>query len=180
MNLQGDVEKHASVFKKLNAEIILVKNPDDLSKCDGLVFPGGESSTMKMMIEFSNLTNALTDFVQKKPIFATCAGVVLLAKTILNDIPTKFAKLDISVKRNGWGRQVHSFISEIDFLGKSLEAVFIRAPKISEIGKLVTVLAKIENEPVLIEQDNILASTFHPELSEHSVIQKYWLEKYFG
>lgn len=178
LDLQGDSEKHADAFKKLDAEVIFVKNSADLKQCDGLVFPGGESSTMRMMIEFSGLTDTLKNF--EKPIFATCAGIILLAKNIENEPTTDFAKLDISVARNGWGRQVNSFLSEIEFQNETLEAVFIRAPKILKIGQSVISLSEIDDEPILIEQNNILASIFHPELTENLAIQKYWLETHFG
>ena len=180
LNLQGDSAKHARVFEKLGVKVLLVKNSDDLAQCDGLVFPGGESSTMRMMIDFSGLTDMLIDFVKNKPVFATCAGVVLLAKNIENEPKTEFANLNICIQRNGWGRQVHSFVAAIEFLKQPFEAVFIRAPKISKLNKTVTVLSTIADEPVLIEQENILAATFHPELTENMAIHQYWLRKYFG
>lgn len=145
---------------------MLVRTPTELDEIDGIVIPGGESSTMLKFLERDGFLEKLSEFVRLKPSFGTCAGAILLAKNVENPAQKSLAAMDITVQRNAYGRQIDSHIHEGSFAGAPLEMVFIRAPKISGVGKGVDVLAKDGGEPVLVRQGMTMAATFHPELSE--------------
>jgi 5'-phosphate synthase pdxT subunit len=156
-----------------------VRRADDLDAVDGLIIPGGESTTMLKFIEEENLAASITDFArQSKPIFGTCAGAILLAREVYNPAQVSLGLIDIGVERNGYGRQVDSFIAEVETAIEvgPLEAVFIRAPKIKRVGPEVEVLASLNGEPVLVRERNILAATFHPELTEDDRMHRLLVE----
>lgn len=164
--IQGSIEEHLaqlSQIKKVKA--IQVENVEDLDMCDGLIIPGGESTTLGLMMRTFGLAEAVYRRVTKgMPVWGTCAGLILLANEIEGELPY-MPVLDITVKRNGYGRQLDSFYQEGDFTGVGyIGMVFIRAPKITRTGLNVTTLAECNGDPVAVRKDNILGTTFHPEL----------------
>jgi pyridoxal 5'-phosphate synthase pdxT subunit len=176
--IQGDYEAHKARLEELGAKVILVRKPEQLDLLDGLVVPGGESSTMLKFLERDNFFEKLRDFVSMKPTFGTCAGAILLAKTVGNPGQKSLGAMDMHVRRNAYGRQVDSAIREAETTlpGGPLEMVFIRAPKIEKMGESVQVLAKIGDDPVLVRQGKTMAATFHPELSEDKRVHAAFLD----
>jgi len=169
--LQGAFREHAEVLDALGAHPIQLRNPGDLAAIDALVLPGGESTTMSLLLESSGLFPAVNDALAAGiPTLATCAGLILLAKMVRGGRPDQrsFGVLDVVVERNGYGRQIDSFETTlfVDGLGdEPFPAVFIRAPLIASTGADVTTLATVDDRAVLVRQGHILAATFHPELS---------------
>jgi 5'-phosphate synthase pdxT subunit len=179
--VQGDFELHAKMLERLGAAPKLVKRARDLDGLSSLIIPGGESTTMLKFFEAECLGSAVKKFAAAgKPIFGTCAGAILLAKEVLNPPQERLALLDISIERNAYGRQVDSAVRQGDCPELSdhpIEMVFIRAPIIRRMGEGVRVLGRADGLPVLVEQGNILAATFHPELTEDETIHRYFLAK---
>lgn len=166
--VQGDFAAHARALRHIGIKAVEVRRAFDLGWLDGLIIPGGESTTMLKFIQEEDLAEPITDFAgQGKPIFGTCAGAIMLAREVYNPAQASLGLIDIDVERNAYGRQVDSFIAEVDTSidGGKLEAVFIRAPKIRRVGPVVEVLANSNGEPVLVRERNIIAATFHPELT---------------
>jgi 5'-phosphate synthase pdxT subunit len=176
--LQGDYDAHRQTLNRLGARTVLVRKPEELDGIDGLVIPGGESSTFLKFLEREGFLTKLRDFVAAKPAFGTCAGAILLAKEVQNPPQESLGALDIAIRRNAYGRQVDSSIisSPTKLGGDPLEMVFIRAPRIEKTGKNVQVIAEREGHPVLVKQDNILAATFHPELSNDPRVHELFLD----
>lgn len=179
--LQGAFAKHIEMLKNLNVNAKEVRYPHDLIDCDGLIIPGGESTTIMRQINYIGLEEPLRDFAEKKPVFGTCAGLILMSKEILHDKMKPFGWLDVIVERNAFGRQADSFRTDIELLfnvpkHRTFSALFIRAPRIRDIGSGVKVLAKYEDEPILIEQGHHLGATFHPELTEDVLIHAHFLK----
>lgn len=167
--LQGDFEAHARALADLGATARLVRVPADLEGLDGLVMPGGESTTMSLGIEREGLAGPLADFVRGgRPVLGTCAGMIMLDRDHLG-------LLDVRARRNAFGRQLHSFEADLEVreLGE-LRAVFIRAPWVEELGDGVEVLAEVNGHPVAVRQGNILAVAFHPELTDDRRVHR-WL-----
>lgn len=175
--LQGDFEAHGRAIERAGADAVEVRTADDLLAVDGLIIPGGESTTMLKLLAIEDLFGPLKQFGEKKPIFGTCAGAILLASEVLNPAQESLALLDMTVERNGYGRQIDSRIAQIDVKGESTEAVFIRAPIIRRIGPEARVLASYLDRPVLIEQGRHMVATFHPELSSDNRIHQYFVSK---
>jgi len=175
--LQGDFDAHRRRLEELGAEVVLVKKPEELDELDGLVIPGGESGTFLKLLGEEGFAK-LKDFVRAKPTFGTCAGCILLATDVENPKQAGLGALDITVRRNAYGRQIDSSIREGLFLNEPTELVFIRAPKIERVGEGVEVIATEgkDKDPVLVRRGHTLAATFHPELSEDPRIHKYFLE----
>lgn len=176
--LQGDFEAHTLALREAGAEPILVRRPEQLSQIDGLIIPGGESTTFLKFLERDGFLASLQQFVQTKPTFGTCAGCILLAKEVLHPSQPSLGVLDATVERNAYGRQIDSTIetAPTQLPGGPLEMVYIRAPRIVKTGPAVKVLAQRDNFPVLIEQDNLLATTFHPELSADRRVHQHFVE----
>ncbi len=176
---QGAYEAHRRVISRLGTNHIEVKTHDDLRSCTHLILPGGESTTFLKLLEYHDLTGALRDHADsKKPILATCAGLILLASTV-KPFQDSLGILDITIERNAYGRQVDSFEADLTIptLGDApFHGVFIRAPKISGIGPDLTSLAAFEDSHVFIREGNIFGCTFHPELSSDTRIHKLFLE----
>lgn len=178
--LQGDFAKHYQAFSKLNCELRLVKSIERLAECDYLVIPGGESSVIDRFLKSTGLAEKIKEFSQTKPVWGTCAGMILLANSLTNDqVISPLSLLNVTVERNGYGRQFESFIEDGDVkLGakpEKLEMVFIRAPKIVAVGDNVEVLGTCRNEPVIVKQGEIVATAFHPELTSTTRFQEYFL-----
>ena len=176
--LQGAFDAHARRLTALGATVRLVRKPEDLLGLDGLVIPGGESSTFLWHLERAGFYDALNTFVRTKPTFGTCAGAILLATEVTNPPQKSLGALDASIERNAYGRQNDSAILEAETAlpGGPLETVFIRAPRLSRLGSVVTTLATRDGSPTLVQQGNILAATFHPELSEDTRVHQHFLE----
>jgi pyridoxal 5'-phosphate synthase pdxT subunit len=173
--LQGDFDAHRKRLEELGAEVVLVKKPEQLDDIAGLIIPGGESSTFLKLLGEDGFAK-LKDFVRVKPTFGTCAGAILLANEVENPKQAGLGALDITIRRNAYGRQVDSSIREGQFLNDPMEMVFIRAPKIERVGKGVEVVAIEGNDAVMVRKGKTLAATFHPELSDDSRIHQYFLD----
>jgi pyridoxal 5'-phosphate synthase pdxT subunit len=176
--IQGDYEAHKARLEQLGAKVILVRKPAQLDSIDAIVIPGGESSTFLNFLAEEGFLDKLREFVRTKPTFGTCAGAILLAKDVENPPQLSLGALDIRIRRNAYGRQIDSSIREAQtkLEGGPLEMVFIRAPKIVTTGKNVQVLASSENDPVLVREGNIMAATFHPELSPDTRVHAEFLK----
>ena len=176
--IQGDYEAHKTRLEQLGADVTLVRKPEQLDAIDGIVIPGGESSTFLNFLAERGFLEKLRDFVSTKPTFGTCAGAILLAKHVENPTQKSLDVMDIRIRRNAYGRQIDSSIHEAQTkLGdKPLEMVFIRAPKIVGTGKAVEVLATAGGDPVLVRQGKIMAATFHPELSEDTRVHQEFVK----
>jgi pyridoxal 5'-phosphate synthase pdxT subunit len=178
--LQGDFDAHRRRLEELGAEVVLVKKPEQLDEIDGLVIPGGESGTFLKLLGEPGFEK-LKQFVRLKPTFGTCAGAILLANEIENPRQQGLGAIDITIRRNAYGRQIDSSIREGKLLsdlngGVPLEMVFIRAPKIERVGKDVEVIATEGSDPVAVRQGRAMAATFHPELSEDTRVHRAFLE----
>jgi pyridoxal 5'-phosphate synthase pdxT subunit len=169
--LQGDFEAHARALAQAGADAREVRTPGDLEGLDGLVLPGGESTTMTLGIEREGLAEPLRALVRGgTPVLATCAGLIMLDRDHLD-------LLDVTARRNAFGRQLHSFEAQIELDGLGpVTAVFIRAPWVDEHGPEVEVLAELDGHPVAVRQDNILAVAFHPELTEDRSLHRWLLD----
>ena len=173
--LQGDFDAHRKRLEELGAEVVLVRKPEQLDEIDGLVIPGGESSTFLKLLGEAGFEK-LKQFVRVKPTFGTCAGAILLANEVENPEQRGLAVLDIRIRRNAYGRQVDSSIREGKFRGEPAEMVFIRAPKIERVGPGVEVIATEGDDPVAVRQGNVMAATFHPELSDDTSVHRTFLD----
>lgn len=178
--LQGDFGAHQRALERAGAESILVKDRDALNSADALIIPGGESTTMLKLLRETGLFTPVREFAQKKPVFGTCAGAILMANEVANPQQDSLKLFDMAVERNAYGRQLDSRIARIEMENGDLEAVFIRAPIIRRVGEGVRVLASYNGDPVLVEEGRHLAATFHPELTEDSRIHRLFLEKIAG
>ena len=176
--IQGDFDAHAAALREAGADPALVRKPEQLDNIDGLIIPGGESTTFLKFLERDGFLGALQSFVTKKPTFGTCAGCILLAKEVLNPPQPSLAVLDATVERNAYGRQIDSSIemSATKLPGGPLELVYIRAPRIVKTGPGVAVLAERDGFPVLVEEGHILAATFHPELSADRRVHRRFVD----
>ena len=175
--LQGAYEAHAQTLRNLGATPILIRRPDELQNLDGLIIPGGESTTFLRHLERDGFFEVLDKFVREIPTFGTCAGAILLAKDVGNPPQRSLAAIDITVERNAYGRQNDSVIlkAETALGGEPLEMVFIRAPRIAAVGPSVETLARRNDDPVLVRQGHLLAATFHPELSSDPRVHQLFL-----
>jgi len=185
LSLQGDFEAHARALEREGATPVFVRNREDLEGLDGLVIPGGESTTMLKLMEYEDLLKPISDFGSQKPMFGTCAGAILMASEVSNPAQESMGLMDIAVERNAYGRQIDSRVAQIEPNAEfeertapgKMQAVFIRAPIIREVGGNAKVLARYNGDPVLVEQGRHLVATFHPELTDDSRVHRYFLEK---
>lgn len=176
--LQGAVDEHIKKIENLGHDGILIKKADQLDHLDGLILPGGESTTIGKLINIYGFTEALTNFSkQQKPIYGTCAGLILLAREVNNSNNNYLGLMDIKAERNAFGRQRESFEADINIkgVGENYRAVFIRAPYILSVKENVEVLASYDNKIVAARQDHLLCCAFHPELTEDSRMHTYFL-----
>src|SRR6267378_5942994 len=171
--LQGDFDAHAKAVERAGAAAVLVRSSADLEGLDGLIIPGGESTTMLKLLHEEKLMAPLRQFGRRRPIFGTCAGAILLASEVSSPTQESLGLIDIGVERNAYGRQIDSRVSsvtpEAEFQTRTrpgdMEAVFIRAPIIRRVGGGAQVLARYQGDPILVEQGIHMVATFHPELS---------------
>jgi 5'-phosphate synthase pdxT subunit len=167
--VQGNFREHVSMLRRLGAEVVEVRKPQELDGLDGLVIPGGESTTFTRLMDLYGLDEAVRDF--RGPVFGTCAGMIVLDRDHLNLV-------DVGVRRNAFGRQVASFETDLELPGdgEPLRAVFIRAPWIEEVGPGVEVLAEVDGHPVLAREGRFLVAAFHPELTDDTRLHEMFLE----
>jgi 5'-phosphate synthase pdxT subunit len=167
--VQGNVREHAAVLHRLGAEPVEVRKPEQLADLDGLIIPGGESTAIARLVRLYGLEEAIRTF--QRPIFGTCAGMILLDRRHLG-------LLDLEVSRNAFGRQVASFEADLALEGEDepLRGVFIRAPRVSDAGPEVEVLAELDGEPVLLRDGRLLVASFHPELTDDTRVHERFLK----
>ncbi|HEY2931364.1 MAG TPA: pyridoxal 5'-phosphate synthase glutaminase subunit PdxT [Acidobacteriota bacterium] len=180
LSFQGDFEAHTRAVQQAGAEPLQVRNRDQLGQCEALIIPGGESTTFLKFLELENFTQPLIDFGRERPIFGTCAGAILLASQVENPPQFSLGLMDMTVRRNAYGRQAdsHSEICRSEMLQPdSFEAIFIRAPAITRVGDQVQVLASRDSNPIWVRQGLHWAATFHPELSRDRRIHELFLEE---
>jgi pyridoxal 5'-phosphate synthase pdxT subunit len=171
--VQGNFREHAAMLRRLGADVVEVRKPQELEGLDGLVVPGGESTAIARLIDVYGLEGAIREF--DRPVFGTCAGLIMLDRDHLGLV-------DLTVQRNAYGRQVASFETDLALAGddEPLRGVFIRAPRIEQIGPEVEVLAELDGEPVLVRQGRFLAATFHPELTDDARVHELFLDAVTG
>lgn len=176
--IQGNFALHSEALREAGAEPVEVRNPEELDGLDGLILPGGESTTMLKFLERRHFFDKLMAFAGTRPVFGTCAGAILLAREVRHPHQRSLGALDAVVERNAYGRQNESSIhtSESQLPGDPLEMVFIRAPRIVETGPEVEVLARRDGFPVLVRQGRLMAATFHPELSTDRRVHQLFVD----
>jgi pyridoxal 5'-phosphate synthase pdxT subunit len=175
--LQGDFDAHRKAVERAGGRAIEVRTAKELEKCDALIVPGGESTTMLKLLDMESLTEPLRQFAARKPLFGTCAGAILLAHSVTNPAQLSLNLIDIDVERNAYGRQIDSRVARVDAQGREMEAVFIRAPKIRRVGPESRVLATYNGDPVWVEQGRHMVTTFHPELTDDVRVHQTFLAK---
>jgi pyridoxal 5'-phosphate synthase pdxT subunit len=177
--LQGAFREHVGLLRGLGADAVEVRTPDELERCSGLVLPGGESTTIGKLLVSSGLDTALRGY--EGPLLGTCAGMILLAREASDGLPgqLQLGVVDIVVRRNGYGRQLHSFEAELELEGDPvpLHGVFIRAPRIEQVGPGAHVFAHLAGEPVAVEQGRAIATSFHPELAGETRVHERFLAR---
>lgn len=177
--LQGSVSEHLKMLASLGKRVnpVAVRTIDELAAVDGLIIPGGESTTLRILLDEFNLYTPIKARIESgMPVWGTCAGMILLANRIDGERPY-FSVLDIGVKRNAYGRQIDSFVAEGEFADMYIGMVFIRAPIITHTGENVTVLATVDDKPVAVRQGNILATAFHPEMvARDNRVHRYFMQ----
>jgi 5'-phosphate synthase pdxT subunit len=173
--LQGDFEAHRKAIEDAGAHAVEVRSAAQMNACDGLILPGGESTTMLKLLDMEHLIQPLRDFASTKAVFGTCAGAILLAQAVTHPAQSSLQLMDIDVERNAYGRQLDSRIAHIDTAEGVVEAVFIRAPIIRRVGPAARVLATFGKDPVWVEQGRHMVTTFHPELSPGSKVHRRFL-----
>ncbi|MDX6490745.1 MAG: pyridoxal 5-phosphate synthase pdxT subunit [Gaiellaceae bacterium] len=167
--VQGNFREHASMLRRLGAEPVEVRKPEQLDDLDGLIIPGGESTAIARLVRLYGLEEAIRSF--ERPLFGTCAGMILLDRRHLGLV-------DLEVSRNAYGRQVASFEADLELAGddEPLRGIFIRAPRVAEAGPEVEVLAELDGEPVLLRQGRVLVAAFHPELTDDTRVHERFLD----
>ncbi|NFE82424.1 pyridoxal 5'-phosphate synthase glutaminase subunit PdxT [Clostridium sporogenes] len=183
LDLQGSVGEHMKILEKIeNVEPVRVKYKEDLDNIQGIILPGGESTTLGKLLKDFNIYDTLKEKIEKGlPVWGTCAGMILLAKDIQGQEESYFKVIDIKVKRNAYGSQLNSFsIEEIleDIDKEPIELVFIRAPYITTVGSNVTILKRVRKNIVAAKEKNVLVTSFHPELTEDTRFHKYFIDKF--
>jgi pyridoxal 5'-phosphate synthase pdxT subunit len=175
--LQGDFDAHRKAVERVGGRPIEVRTAQDLDACDGLIVPGGESTTMLKLLDIEKLIEPLRQFAARKPVFGTCAGAILLAHSVTSPSQPSLDLIDIDVERNAYGRQIDSRVARVDAGGKDMEAIFIRAPKILRVGSGGKILATYNGDPVWVEQGRHMVTTFHPELTPDLRVHQRFLER---
>jgi 5'-phosphate synthase pdxT subunit len=181
LSLQGDYAKHGRAISRLGYEPLFIKDKKALQQCDKLIIPGGESTTFLKLIDKLELRSELIEFGKHKPIMGTCAGLIILATRVDNTQSEPLGLIDISIIRNAYGRQIDSFSDTVEIKLtheiSEFKGVFIRAPKIESMGPGVKALGYHKGNVVIAANDNILVTTFHPELTDDPSIHRYFIEE---
>lgn len=176
--VQGDFREHAAMLRRLGAEVVEIRKPEQLEGLDGLVIPGGESTAIGRLIRLYGLEEAIRRF--ERPILGTCAGMIVLARDAIDGVPGQplLGAVDVVVRRNGYGRQVASFEADLQLEGEDepLRGVFIRAPRVVHAGPEVEVLAELDGDPVILRQGRVIVASFHPELTDDPRVHERFLE----
>ena len=184
LGLQGDVREHMRALETAGVAAMVVKRPDELLAVDALVLPGGESTTIgKLLDRFELLEPLVERATSGMPLYGTCAGMILMAREVTgpHPAPLRLNVMDITVRRNGYGRQVDSFEADVRVAGiQGFRAVFIRAPLVEEIGDGVEVLGEHDRHPVIVRQGHLLASSFHPEMTGDPRVHEYFVREVCG
>jgi 5'-phosphate synthase pdxT subunit len=175
--LQGDYDAHRKAIEAAGGRAVEVRTSAQMQACDGLILPGGESTTMLRLLDMEQLTEPLRAFAATKPVFGTCAGAILLAHSVSHPVQASLQLMDIDVERNAYGRQLDSRIEKLESVAGEIEAVFIRAPIIRRVGSGGLVLASYKKDPVWVEQGRHMVTTFHPELSANPAVHRRFLSK---
>jgi 5'-phosphate synthase pdxT subunit len=178
--LQGDFREHISASEKSGHSAVGIRRPSELEEIDALILPGGESTTIALLAKNFELFEPIRQRIRAGfPVYGSCAGMILLSDRIVGGAVGQetFGGIDMTVRRNAFGRQVESFEGEIDFAGKSVNGVFIRAPWVEEVGASVEVLASTAGHPVAVRQGKLLATSFHPELTGDLSVHQYFFEE---
>lgn len=176
--LQGDFREHLESLKRYKVKSFDVRTKEDLKKVDALILPGGESTAIAKLLVSTGLDEAIVERAKKKmPLWGTCAGAILLAKNILSPVPlaTRLGLIDVTIERNSYGRQTESFKASLSLQGKAFDGYFIRAPRVTKVGKGVKVLLKYKGDPVLLQSGPVMISTFHSELGFPNPVLEYFL-----
>lgn len=177
--MQGAYKEHINILQDLDVSPVEIRNKNDLQNIDGIIIPGGESTTMGKLIRTLDIYDDLKEKIESgMPVWGTCAGMILLAKSICNDDTVHLGTMDIEVKRNAYGRQLGSFNtkSNVEGIGEDIEMVFIRAPYIENVDDNVEVLSIVDNNIVAAKENNMLVTSFHPELTSDYRVHKYFLK----
>lgn len=179
--LQGDFSKHAEVLRSLGVEVQEVRKAEDLESCQGLIIPGGESTVILRQMDFIQMREAFLEFARQKPVFGTCAGLIIMSQKVQAFSLQPLQLLDIEVERNAFGRQIESFQAIVSLEltpehSNTFPAFFIRAPRIKKWGKEVQILAKLDDEPILVRQGHHMGASFHPELTTDPQIHQYFID----
>lgn len=178
--LQGDFREHQEIALSLGHEVTLVRKPEELALLNGLILPGGESTTIALLAKTFGLMQPLREAITAGlPIYGSCAGMILLADQIIDGAKGQetIGGMDIVVRRNAFGRQVDSFEGDIAFNGSTIRGVFIRAPWVESQGERVEILAEFEGHPVAVRQERLLATSFHPELTENPLVHQFFFDE---
>lgn len=177
--VQGDIREHASMIEKIGYTPVRVKSVETLNEVEGLIIPGGESTTISKLMKKTGLWDELKKKAQEGfPIFGTCAGMIVVSKGIENYPQQEtLGLIDIYVERNAYGRQVFSFEEILKFNGKDIKVTFIRAPKIVKYGKNIEKLIEFKDAPVLVRENNILVASFHPEIEDDTSVHQYFIKQ---
>jgi 5'-phosphate synthase pdxT subunit len=181
--LQGDFREHIRASESAGYGAVAVRRPSELESIDALILPGGESTTIALLATTYNLIDPIRLKIQAGlPVYGSCAGMILLADRVLDGVENQmtFGGIDMTVRRNAFGRQIESFEEEINFAGKQVNGVFIRAPWVEEVGASVQILAEEQSHPVAVRQGNLLATSFHPELTGDLSVHQYFFEEMCG
>ena len=175
LGLQGAFHKHEKMLERLSANTIIIRYPEEIEKCQGIILPGGESTTMTKLLKNMQLFKPLKQF--SRPMFGTCAGAILLSSDCNDDRVEHFAKIPVKTNRNAFGRQVESFIEDIQIEGfdSDFSGVFIRAPQFEEIDGTIKIMGRLKDKPVFLKYENVMVTSFHPELTDDTRIHQYFL-----
>ncbi len=182
--LQGDYARHCHQLRLLGAQCSEIRLPRHLETVDGLIWPGGESTTMNILLDRFNLRHAIAEFAGRKPVWGTCAGMIMIAKNIIGNLSRvqTLGLMDIDIERNSYGRQIFSFdetiTARLDSRVVKLNGSFIRAPRVIRTGETVEILAEFHGDPVLLRENNLLASSFHTELDNDTTLLAYFLTNF--
>jgi 5'-phosphate synthase pdxT subunit len=178
--LQGDFREHQEITRELGHEAPAIRRGEELNGLDGLIIPGGESTTIALLAKNFDLIEPIRKEIKSGlPVYGSCAGMILLADRITGGAANQetFGGIDMVVKRNAFGRQVDSFEGEIDFNGAKIHGVFIRAPWVESVGDKAQVLAEFQGHPVAVRQGKLLATSFHPELTDNASVHRYFFDE---
>jgi 5'-phosphate synthase pdxT subunit len=181
LGLQGDFALHQKCLKRIGVESKIIRRPEELKSCKGLILPGGESSTFIKLLKETGLFEGIKEFAKARPVMGTCAGLITLSSNVVNNTMDTLGLINLKVERNGYGRQIDSFSDTIHipiFPGKpEFEGIFIRAPKILSIHKGTEAIGYLNNEIVIAQNQSVLVTTFHPELTDDLRIHQYFINR---